>query len=243
MLRVFLDNNCVPSFETSNFSSGYFSAYKSLAKNLINSITSLVTKTIKSSSLDPNIQKHIIPHNPQNLRIYGQPKIHKKYLPLQPIASIIGAPTQALARFLVYKLQTFTGKTSSIKDSTYFILKTKTLHLDEEDIMVSFNVVSLFTKILVFEALTLISNLVDLETLNLIKIVSPPPSSPLKVFSMNKLKAQPWGLCYCQLFPTYYGAFQNFIPEQLSSQVITKVIQEDLQTQLYKNQMKVHDLI
>jgi hypothetical protein len=167
MLRVFLDNNRVLGFEMFNFSSGHFSTYKTLAKNLINSITSLVTKTIKSSSLDPNIQKYLIPHNPKTLRIYGQPKIHKKNLPLRPIASVIGDPTQALACFLVDKLRTFTRKTSSIKESIDF--KTKTLHLDE-DIMVRFDVVSLFTKILFFEALTLISNLVDLETLNLIKI-------------------------------------------------------------------------
>jgi hypothetical protein len=36
-----------------------------------------------------------------------------------------------------------------IKDSSDFIQKTKHLHLDEHDIMVSFDVVSLFTKILV----------------------------------------------------------------------------------------------
>jgi hypothetical protein len=54
------------------------STYKPLAKNPINTITNLVTKAIKSSSLDPNIQKCLIPHNPQTPRIYGQPKIHKK---------------------------------------------------------------------------------------------------------------------------------------------------------------------
>jgi hypothetical protein len=55
------------------------STYKPLAKNPISTITNLVTKAIKSSSLDPNIQKRLIPHNPQTLRIYGKPKIHKKY--------------------------------------------------------------------------------------------------------------------------------------------------------------------
>jgi hypothetical protein len=44
------------------------------------------------------------------------------------------------------------------------------LHLDEQDIMVSFDVVSLFTKIHVPKSLDLISKLVDPETLNLIEI-------------------------------------------------------------------------
>jgi hypothetical protein len=98
--------------------------------------------------LDPSIQKCLIPHNPQTPRIYGQPKIHKKDIPLRPIVSAIGAPTHALACFLVDKLQSFIGKTPSfIKDSSDFIQKTQHLHLDEQDIMVSFDVVSLFTKI------------------------------------------------------------------------------------------------
>jgi hypothetical protein len=72
------------------------------------------------------------------------------------------APTQALSRFLANNLQLFIGKTSSfIKDSFDFIQKTKILHLEEEDIMVSFDVVSLFTKIPIPEALNLISKLFD----------------------------------------------------------------------------------
>jgi len=147
------------------------STYKPLAKNPINSITTLVTKVIKSSSLDPTIQKHLLPHNHQTPRIYEQPKIHKKGIPLGPIVSAIRAPTQALSRFLANKLQTFVGKTSSfIKDSTDFIQKTQDFHLNEDDLMVSFDVVSLFTKIPIPEALTLLSKLVYPETMNLIKI-------------------------------------------------------------------------
>jgi hypothetical protein len=147
------------------------SSYKPISKNSINTITSLITKAIKYSSLDPNIQKRLIPHNPQTPRIYGKPKIHKKDISLRPIVSAIGAPTCALSRFIVDKLQSFMGKTPSfIKDSSDFIQKTQHLHLDENYIMVSFDVISLFTKILVPEALNLISNLVNPETLNLIEI-------------------------------------------------------------------------
>jgi hypothetical protein len=149
----------------------YSSLYKPLAKNPINVVTNLVTKSIKSSSLNPNIHKPLIPHNPQTPTMYGQPKIHKKDIPLIQLVSTIGAPTHALAHFLNDKLQSFIRKNSSfIKDSFDFIQKTQHLHLDEQDIMVSFDVISLFTKILVSEALDLISKLIDLETLNLIEI-------------------------------------------------------------------------
>jgi hypothetical protein len=147
------------------------STYKELHKNPINTITKLVTKSIKSSSLDLATQKRLLPHNPQIPRIYGQPKIHKKNIPLHPIVSTIGAPTHALSFYLANKLQSIFGKTSSfIKDSANFIHKTNNFHLEEQDLMVSFDVVSLFTKIPVSESLTLISKLVDLETLDLIKI-------------------------------------------------------------------------
>jgi len=49
-------------------------------------------------------------------------------------------------------------------------MKTHTLHLEKDDLLVSFDVVSLFTKIPIPETLALISKLVDSETLNLIEI-------------------------------------------------------------------------
>jgi len=121
----------------------------------------------------------------------GKPKFIKKYIPLKPIVITIGSPTHALARFLADKLQPFVRKTSSfIKHSIDFIHKIQNIHLDDQDLTVSFDVVSLFTKISILEDLTLISKLVDPESLNLIKIWLLLPSSPSKGFSMNKPKEQ-----------------------------------------------------
>jgi hypothetical protein len=119
----------------------------------------------------------------------GQPKIHKKDIPLRPIVRTIGAPTYALACFLSDKLQSFIGKTPSfIKDFFDFIKKKLHLHLDEHDIMVNFDVVSLFTKIHVPKALDLISKLLTLKPLTLLKYALPPLSSPLKEYAMRKQK-------------------------------------------------------
>jgi hypothetical protein len=147
------------------------SFYKPLAKNFLSTITSLVSKTIQSSSSDPNIQKNRIPHNPTTPMFYGKPKIHKKDIPLRPIISAIIAPTHAFFVFLANKPRSFVGKTSSfIKYSFYFIQKTQNIQLNDHEFIVSFDVVSLFTKIPVLEALDLISELVDPKTINLIKI-------------------------------------------------------------------------
>lgn len=76
-----------------------------------------------------------------------------------------------LSCYLATKLQQFVGSTSSyIKDSVDFIEKFRTILIDENDLLVSFDVVSLFTNIPVLEALHLISQLVDQETLNPIQI-------------------------------------------------------------------------
>jgi hypothetical protein len=147
------------------------STYKNIAKTPINTITNMVTKAIKYSSLDPTIQKCLIPHNPETHMIYGKSKIHKKNIPRRPIVRTIGDPIHDLARFLVDKLQAFIGKASSfIKYIMNFINKTWNLHLGDEDLMFNLDVVSMFTKILVLKSLTLICNLVDPKTLNLINI-------------------------------------------------------------------------
>ena len=104
-------------------------------------------------------------------RIYGLPKIHKKDIPLRPIGSAINSPTYELASFLSSTLQPLVGKTSSfIKDSIDFVIFIRSLHLEPTDLLVSFDVISLFTKIPIKEALEIINKLVNPGIANLIKI-------------------------------------------------------------------------
>ena len=46
----------------------------------------------------------------------------------------------------------------------------KDIHVDETETMVGFDVVSLYTKVLIEEAITIISNITNDETTNLIRI-------------------------------------------------------------------------
>ena len=101
-------------------------------------------------------------------RLYVLPKIHKDSIPLRPIVSAIGSPTYELAKYLATLLQTHIGQTSSyIKDSGHFISKISTLNLNPGDRLISFDVVSLFTKVLIKDTLTLIQQIFpeDIKTL------------------------------------------------------------------------------
>ena len=80
---------------------------------------------------------------------YGLPKINKNNMPMHPIVSACGTATYNTAKFITKILQNYCGKTSSfVKDSTEFIKKIKHLSINpEEEILVSFDVSTLFTSI------------------------------------------------------------------------------------------------
>ena len=82
-------------------------------------------------------------------RFYGLPKIHKPGIPLRPIVSFVNSPTYAISGYLARILSPVVGNTDyTVKNSCEFadFIRDKTLNACEE--LVSFDVVSLFTKIL-----------------------------------------------------------------------------------------------
>ena len=97
-------------------------------------------------------------------QIYGLPKIHKAGTPLRPIVSSIGSPTYRLAKELARILAPLMGKTDTfVKNSAEFAEDIRKAHADKETTMVSFDVVSLFTKVPLKEALGCISDLLDTD--------------------------------------------------------------------------------
>lgn len=150
--------------------------YKSIRKNPTKSIERKIATAIKNSSIPDEQKKKLIPSESRTPQLYCLPKIHKPDNPLRPIVSAFGSPTHALARHLADILKTMVGKTDHhIINSSHFIDKLKDLRVDERDILVSFDVTSLFTKIPTKEAVQLArerfeTNQINADLANLIEL-------------------------------------------------------------------------
>ena len=142
----------------------------------------------------------LIPH------IYGLPKIHKPDTPLRPIVSFYTSPTYGLSKHLVGILSPLVGKTSSaVRNSREFISFCQSVSLRDE-VLISFDVISLFTKIPIDLALEVARERLEDDTtlddrtilsvddiLSLLSLyVSMPPISLFEVHSTSKSLALPW---------------------------------------------------
>lgn len=78
-------------------------------------------------------------------KIYGQPKTHKPGLPLRPVVPCMTSPSYDLSKYVGAIIQKSFHSKYSIPDSYHFCEMINTTRLPEGHIMVSFDVVSLFT--------------------------------------------------------------------------------------------------
>ncbi|BHF59105.1 hypothetical protein SprV_0100206000 [Sparganum proliferum] len=77
-----------------------------------------------------------------------KPKVHKDGTPLRPIVSLKGTPTYGLAKWLFRRLKFLTAESdTTVSSSAQFLEKLKGLSLHPNEVMVSFDVTSLFTSI------------------------------------------------------------------------------------------------
>ena len=75
---------------------------------------------------------------------YGLPKVHKVSVPLRPIVSFINSPSYNLSKFLSRILSSLLVNSYSVRNSKEFVDYVKNFTISENDILVSFDVVSLF---------------------------------------------------------------------------------------------------
>ena len=93
----------------------------------------------------------------QSHRIYCLPKIHKLDVPLRPIVWCIGSPTYQLSKHITSLISPLGGLTSShLKNSRHFTETMESVHVESDEILVIFDVSSLFTNVPVGEAISFI---------------------------------------------------------------------------------------
>ena len=80
-------------------------------------------------------------------RFYGLPKIHKPIVPLRLITSCINFSTYNLSKHLVKILSPLITEKYTVKNSFVFSQQIRHRHIADDEIMVSFDVASLFTSI------------------------------------------------------------------------------------------------
>ena len=132
------------------------SVYRKMKKDPTPATERKVLKEVRQQEgLVPNeLGRRLKPSASLPPKLYGLPKIHKPDVPLRPIVSSIGSPTYQLSKHITELIAPLTGQTDSfVQNSKHFVEMLSEVCLQPEEVMVSFDVKSLFTNVPVSEAL------------------------------------------------------------------------------------------
>lgn len=92
-------------------------------------------------------------------KLYGLPKIHKEGFPLRPICSSINSPSYSLCKYITSILHKLTVDSKyNVRNSLEFRDKIKNLRIEENEELISLDVVSLFPSIPVELAIRIIED-------------------------------------------------------------------------------------
>jgi hypothetical protein len=100
---------------------------------------------------------HLYPTSDMVPRLYGSPKIHKEGAPLRPIVDYTGSMAYNTSKAIADLLKPLIGRTKyHVKNTVDFSKDIQTLHLEDDEIMNSHDVVSLFTNVPLKDAMDVI---------------------------------------------------------------------------------------
>ncbi|BHF81588.1 hypothetical protein SprV_0802472000 [Sparganum proliferum] len=117
-------------------------------KKLVNSINNTIGKLRKAGALTRKEALAAKASDTAMARFYGLPKVHKQGVPLRPIVSLRGTPTFGLSKWLYQRLCFLTKDSEwTVKSAEEFLTRIKHLEVEADEVMVSFDVISLFTSI------------------------------------------------------------------------------------------------
>ena len=120
------------------------------------SIEYFIRKYLKN--VDKDIMQSLIPTGSKPGKLYGLIKVHKINNPARPVVSMIGTPEYKLAKFLDSVIKPSIPDKYMLSSTNHFIEKLKQVNVQSHQILVSFNVVSLFTNVPLAETIQIIAN-------------------------------------------------------------------------------------
>ena len=104
----------------------------------------LIEKLYKENVIT-NLEKFKLTKRTTNApRIYGLPKIHKEDVPLRPICSSINSPSYDLCKYI---MEILNRTKYNIKDAIETKKRINNTYISDDEVMVSFDVISLFPSI------------------------------------------------------------------------------------------------
>ena len=138
--------------------------YRKIPRNPTARMETKVTRMVKDLAdkgyITDRQRVQLAPQYSTSPQISGLPKIHKESVPLRPIISTTASPTYRVAKELARILSPLVSHTESfVKNSSHFVQGLGRLSLGKNDRKVRFDVVSLFTRVPIDEALQVISSL------------------------------------------------------------------------------------
>ena len=114
--------------------------------------------TVLRETLPRNITDSLCPKSSRLAHLYSLPKTHKANLSMRPILSATGTYNYNLAKWLEEKLKPLSINEYTITDAIRFSEEICNSPIGEDDILVSFNVASLFTNVPLNETINILVN-------------------------------------------------------------------------------------
>ena len=116
-----------------------------------------------NGTIDQSLYFKLKPTDSQAPRFYGLPKIHKASIPVRPIVSYSGSPLFNLSKYIANILKPYTQTQQTTLQELYkeFSEFVRTHTIEEDKIMVSFDVETLYTNVPIDDAMAIIKELLE----------------------------------------------------------------------------------
>ncbi|XP_062700032.1 uncharacterized protein LOC134284782, partial [Aedes albopictus] len=216
--------------------------YKKLTTNptnrVLKKINGILDEWHNEGYIDSRTQRKLKESSCIPPRIYGLPKIHKENRPLRPVVSTIGSATYNIAKFLANIIENIVGKeVSHVRNSFEFANEVTGFHTDEDEVLFSLDVVSLYTNIPVDYALRCleerweeIERHTNIDRSNFIETVKLVLESTFFVYQ---------GEVYGQTFGVPMGSplspvIANVVMEKLEQESIKKLEEDHITLKVYR---------